>query len=101
MNIHTTEAITALQRTVRMTIPQIGEQAAQAYENMRAEAQARQLVVNGPSIFVAHSMPQDAHTEFELTFCLPVKGRAVAGAECNTVIELKPEHHAALPWHFA
>ena len=74
MNIHTTEAITALQRTVRMTIPQIGEQAAQAYENMRAEAQARQLVVNGPSIFVAHSMPQDAHTEFELTFCLPVKG---------------------------
>ncbi|OOH91514.1 AraC family transcriptional regulator, partial [Comamonas kerstersii] len=31
MNIHTTEAITALQRTVRMTIPQIGEQAAQAY----------------------------------------------------------------------
>ena len=22
-------------------------------------------------------------------------GRAVAGAECNTVIELKPEHHAA------
>ena len=26
---------------------------------------------------------------------------AVAGAECNTVIELKPEHHAALPWHFA
>ncbi|WP_231740708.1 hypothetical protein, partial [Pseudomonas lundensis] len=27
--------------------------------------------------------------------------RAVAGAECNTVIELKPEHHAALPWNFA
>ncbi len=26
---------------------------------------------------------------------------AVAGAECNTVIELKPEHHAALPWSFA
>ena len=26
---------------------------------------------------------------------------AVAGAECNTVIELKPEHHAASPWHFA
>ncbi|MEH6615133.1 hypothetical protein, partial [Pseudomonas marincola] len=25
---------------------------------------------------------------------------AVAGAECNTVIELKPEHHAALPWSF-
>ncbi|MQT78384.1 hypothetical protein, partial [Pseudomonas helleri] len=24
---------------------------------------------------------------------------AVAGAECNTVIELKPEHHAASPWH--
>lgn len=74
MNIHTTEAMTALQRKVRMTIPQIGEQAAQAYESMRAEAQARQLVVNGPSIFVARSMPQDAHTEFELTFCLPVKG---------------------------
>ncbi|WP_312916339.1 MBL fold metallo-hydrolase [Stutzerimonas kunmingensis] len=26
---------------------------------------------------------------------------AVAGAERNTVIELKPEHHAASPWHFA
>jgi len=74
MNIHTTEAMTALQRKVRMTIPQIGEQAAQAYESMRAEAQARQLVVNGPSIFVAHSMPKDAHTEFELDFCLPVDG---------------------------
>lgn len=23
------------------------------------------------------------------------EARAVAGAECNTVIELKPEHHAA------
>jgi hypothetical protein len=30
-----------------------------------------------------------------------VKQVAVAGAECNTVIELKPEHHAASPWHFA
>ncbi|MCB4797182.1 protein rep, partial [Pseudomonas sp. NP21570] len=28
------------------------------------------------------------------------KQAAVAGAECNTVIELKPEHHAASPWHF-
>ncbi|WP_237149997.1 hypothetical protein, partial [Metapseudomonas otitidis] len=27
------------------------------------------------------------------------KAMAVAGAECNTVIELKPEHHAALPWN--
>lgn len=30
-----------------------------------------------------------------------LREQAVAGAECNTVIELKPEHHAALPWHFA
>jgi hypothetical protein len=30
-----------------------------------------------------------------------IKHKAVAGAECNTVIELKPEHHAASPWHFA
>ncbi|MFT5048570.1 MAG: hypothetical protein ACI8UP_005573 [Porticoccaceae bacterium] len=29
------------------------------------------------------------------------RSTAVAGAECNTVIELKPEHHAASPWHFA
>jgi len=30
-----------------------------------------------------------------------INNTAVAGAECNTVIELKPEHHAASPWHFA
>jgi hypothetical protein len=74
MNIHTTERTAVLRRKGRMTIPQIGEHAALAYEAMHAEAQARQLVVNGPSIIVARSMPQDAHTEFELEFCLPVKG---------------------------
>lgn len=63
-----------MRRTARLTIPQIGEQAAQAYESMRAEAKARQLVINGPAIFVARSMPKDAHTEFELAFCLPVDG---------------------------
>ncbi|WP_228386069.1 hypothetical protein, partial [Pseudomonas helleri] len=30
---------------------------------------------------------------------IEIKYRAVAGAECNTVIELKPEHHAASPRH--
>ncbi|WP_244473217.1 GyrI-like domain-containing protein [Escherichia coli] len=74
MKIHTTETRTVLRRTARLTIPQIGEQAAQAYESMRAEAKARQLVINGPAIFVARSMPKDAHTEFELAFCLPVDG---------------------------
>lgn len=72
MDIHTTEAIAVLRRKGRMTIPQIGEQAALAYEALYAEAMARQLVVNGPPLFVAQSMPRDAHTEFDLDFCLPV-----------------------------
>ncbi|AWK85966.1 GyrI-like domain-containing protein [Azospirillum thermophilum] len=72
MDIHTTEAIAVLRRKGRMTIPQIGEQAALAYEALCAEAMARQLVINGPPLFVAQSMPQDAHTVFELEFCLPV-----------------------------
>jgi threonine/homoserine/homoserine lactone efflux protein len=38
---------------------------------------------------------------FYTVFGIAVIITAVAGAECNTVIELKPEHHAALPWHFA
>ncbi len=44
----------------------------------------------------AVSFQENQH--FELKFS---NDSAVAGAECNTVIELKPEHHAALPWHFA
>lgn len=75
MNIHKTKTVKVLQRMVRTTIPQIGEQATKAYESMHAEAQERQLVINGAPIFVAQSMPQDAHTDFELTLCLPVEGK--------------------------
>ena len=42
----------------------------------------------------------DAASNNSLIWCVLYMW-AVAGAECNTVIELKPEHHAASPWHFA
>ncbi|UPG73056.1 GyrI-like domain-containing protein [Roseomonas gilardii subsp. gilardii] len=32
------------------------------------------MKLNGPPIFQAWGMPQDAQTEFELAFCLPVAG---------------------------
>ena len=43
---------------------------------------------------------KDTEVAYEKTQ-LEIRALAVAGAECNTVIELNPEHHAALPWHFA
>lgn len=41
------------------------------------------------------------NTKLEQAMTYALEHMAVAGAECNTVIELKPEHHAASPWHFA
>lgn len=41
------------------------------------------------------------HTPLGMAFLATRFALAVAGAERNTVIELKPEHHAASPWHFA
>lgn len=72
MDIQTIEATPVLDRRRRLTVAQIGNEAAQAYAELRAEAHARGLAVNGPPIFAAHAMPQGAHTAFDIIFCLPV-----------------------------
>lgn len=77
MHIRFIEPIPALQRQQRLTIGQIGERAALAFAELHAEAEARNLTVNGPSVFQAHRFPSDEHTEFEMTFCLPVAGDSV------------------------
>ena len=74
MEIHDIGTMTVLSRTRRLNVSQIGEEAALVYGELHAEAAARGLAVNGPAVFVARSMPQDAHTLFEIDFCLPVAG---------------------------
>lgn len=74
MELHTTAPTTVLRRTHRLSLDAVGMHAAQAYAELRAEAQARGLTVNGPPIFAATGLPQDAHTPFDLDFCLPVEG---------------------------
>lgn len=74
MEILDTGTVTVLSRTRRLNVSQIGEEAALVYGELHAEADARGLTVNGPAVFVARSMPQDAHTIFEIDFCLPVAG---------------------------
>lgn len=72
MQIHTTPAMPALQKHCRTTIGQVGSEASPAYTELYAQAEDRGLAVNGPPIFVAHDLPQDAHTAFDMMFCLPV-----------------------------
>ncbi|MBB5215224.1 GyrI-like domain-containing protein [Parapusillimonas granuli] len=77
MHIHLIEPIPALRRYQRLTIAQIHERAALAFAELHAEAKARDLTINGPSVFQAHHLPSDAHSEFEMTFCLPVASDAI------------------------
>lgn len=74
MEIHVTGTMTVLSRTRRLNVSQISQEAALVYGELHAEADARGFAVNGPAVFVARSMPQDAHTLFEIDFCLPVAG---------------------------
>ncbi|MCX7692385.1 GyrI-like domain-containing protein [Tepidimonas taiwanensis] len=74
MELHTTAPVTVLRRSHRLSLDAVGTQAAQAYADLHAEAQARGLTVNGPPIFATRGLPQEAHTPFDLDFCLPVSG---------------------------
>jgi hypothetical protein len=74
MEIHTTQAVPALSRRCRLTVAEIGARAETACAELHMQAQARGLSVNGPPVFVARGMPQDAHTAFDIDFCLPVAG---------------------------
>jgi len=74
MHIRIIEPIAVLQRHERLTVAQVGARAAPAYAELHAEAKARGLGIAGPPIFRARHMPQDAHSEFGMVFCLPVAG---------------------------
>lgn len=74
MQLHTTPPTAVLRRTHRLRLETVGTHAAQAYAELHAEARSRGLTVNGPPIFAARGLPQDAHTPFDLDFCLPVTG---------------------------
>lgn len=92
MQIYSLAPITVLQRRERLSIAQIAAQAGPACTALRAEAEARDLVVNGPMIFQAWQMPQDAHGEFELNFCLPVAGgdQQLPALQCASTIHEGP-----------
>lgn len=74
MELHTTPPIPVLRRRQRLSLDAVGMHAAQAYAELHAEAQRRGLTIAGAPIFAARGLPQDAHTPFDLDFCLPVAG---------------------------
>jgi hypothetical protein len=74
MQLHTTLPTAVLRRTYRLCLETVGMHAEQAYAELRAEAHSRGLTVNGSPIFAAQGLPQDAHTLFDLDFCLPATG---------------------------
>ena len=72
MDIRTIEATPVLCRRGRLTLAQIGAEAARAYPDLYAEARTRGLPVHGPAILAAHDVPQDPNSAFDVEFCLPV-----------------------------
>lgn len=72
MEIKKTEFITVLSAKRRITIAEIAAVSAELCPALMEDAEQHGLKVNGPWIFVSHSLPRDEHTAFKAEFCLPV-----------------------------
>ncbi|KOF53631.1 MULTISPECIES: GyrI-like domain-containing protein [unclassified Achromobacter] len=76
MELKTVEPLAVLRDRRRVTLAQVGALAAGIYPELERQAAAGGLRVEGPPVFAAHGLPQDAQTPFELDYCLPVAGAA-------------------------
>lgn len=74
MQILTVPALPVVRQRHRLTLPQVGLTALDACPAVSAAAAAAGLQPAGPWIFAAYGMPRDAHTAFDLDYCLPVAG---------------------------
>ncbi|GAA0580525.1 AraC family transcriptional regulator [Caenispirillum bisanense] len=78
MQILTVPALSVVRQRHHLTLPQVGLTGLDACPAVSAAAAAAGLQPAGPWIFAAHGMPRDAHTAFDLDYCLPVAG----GEDC-------------------
>ena len=90
MQIKETAALKVLSAQQRLSIPQIRQVAAELTPAIAAEAVRLGLVEDGPWTFIAHGLPKDGQTLFDLRFCLPVRGDASAADSPFELIELEP-----------
>ena len=72
MDIKETEPMLVLSAARRLTIPQIKATAAELTMAIHADAERSGLKVCGPWVFIAHNLPRDSKTPFDIRFCLPV-----------------------------
>ncbi|MEJ2765665.1 hypothetical protein VV869_17060 [Photobacterium sp. MCCC 1A19761] len=75
----------------RLTIPEVGAASVACCRTIQEAAEQSGLDVAGPWHFIAHGLPQDTQTKFEIEFTLPVSG------ECHGVpgdgVELKESRY--------
>lgn len=72
MDRHLTPAIRVLRRSQRLCLPEIAAAAGPVCAELEAHAQASGLAIDGPPIFTAQGLPDDAETPFDWAACLPV-----------------------------
>jgi hypothetical protein len=90
MQIKETAAMRVLSSHKRLSIAEIRQVAAEVTPAIAAEAARLGLLVDGPWTFVAHGLPKDGHTLFDLRFCLPVRGDAAGTDSAFELIDLEP-----------
>lgn len=72
MDIKETEPLLVLSAARRLTIPQIRSIAAEITSEIDADVGRRGLTICGPWTFIAHRLPRDGKTMFDIEFCRPV-----------------------------
>lgn len=74
MDLHLTPTIHVLRRSQRLRLPEIAAAAGPLCAELYAQAQVSGLAIDGPPIFIATGLPDDAQTPFDWAACLPVAG---------------------------
>ena len=90
MEIKETAAQRVLSCQRRLSIAEIRLVAAEVTPVIAAEAERLGLEVDGPWTFIAHGLPKDGHTKFDLRFCLPARGEAGAVDGDFDLLDLEP-----------
>lgn len=94
MEIKIIDAMRVLSAHRRITLAEVGGEAATVCPAIEADAAAHGMTVSGPWVFVYHNLPHDRDTPCEVEFCLPVRSdrdyqgshvlKTLAGATCAT-----------------
>lgn len=96
MDLHLTPAIRVLRRSQCLCLSEIAAVAGPLCAEMNAHALASGLAIDGPPIFTATGLPDNAQTPFDWAACLPVADAQGAQAE-QPKVPSGPNELAVLP----